>query len=71
MSNIPIKFSKEVSDFIEAFAAFSDGGLEHRLYWFQHYFKKVGDCLFEITEWDDSNGELKHIVERSENPNPE
>jgi hypothetical protein len=68
-TNIPIKFSKEVSDFIEATAAFSDA--ENRYYWFQHYFKKVGDCLFEIVQFNDSNGELKHIVERSEDPNPE
>lgn len=62
-----IKYSKEVSEFIEANASASDDGY----YWFPNYFKKVGDCLFEITEWKDLPGELKHIVERSENPNPD
>lgn len=61
-----IKIPKEVSQFIEAIA-----NKDEDLYWFPFYFKKVGDCLFEVTQWNELNGELKHIVERSENPNPE
>lgn len=61
-----VKFSKEVSDFIEG-----QGNRQENLYHFPFYFKKVGDCLFEIVQFNESNGELKHIVERSEDPNPE
>lgn len=61
-----IKFSKEVSQFIEH--TFSKEG---EWYWSQNYFKKVGDDLFEFVEFKENNGELKHLVEQMENPNPE
>lgn len=60
------KFSKEISDFIEA-----NANKEENYYHFPFYFKKVGDCLFEVAQWNELNGELKHIVERWEDPNPE
>lgn len=61
-----IKFSIEASEFIEAIA-----NRDENVYWFPFYFKKVGDCLFEVIEFYEANGELKHIVERKEKPNPE
>lgn len=64
MSDLPIKFSKEVSDFIE-----QTGSKEDNYCWFPFYFKKVGDQLFEMLQFKEANGELKHIVEQSENPN--
>ncbi len=62
----PVEFSKEVSMFIEG-----NGNREGNYYFFPFYFKKAGECLFEVTLWNESNGELKHIVEKSEDPNPE
>lgn len=70
MSDTPnistIELSKEVSDFIESNGNNSDG-----YYWFPFYFKKVGDELFKIAQFKEIPGELKHIVERDEDPNPE
>jgi hypothetical protein len=37
-----IKVTKEVDLFIQ-----STGNREEDFYWFDTYFKKVGDCLFE------------------------
>lgn len=65
MSDV-IKYSKEVSDFIEANAS-RDGDYYH----FPFYFKKAGDGLFVTEVFNENNGELKHIVEQMENPNPE
>lgn len=61
-----IKFSEEVSDFIEATAAISEG-----YYWFPQYYKKVGDGLFEITQFKELPDHVKHIVEQSEPLNKE
>lgn len=66
ISNPVIKFSKEVSDFIEACGSRSDD-----YYWFNYYFKKVGDCLFEMVVFKDLPDGLKHIVERSEPKGPD
>jgi len=61
-----IKYSKEVTDFIE-----SGASRENEFYHFPCYFKKVGEGLFELCDFKETNGELKHIVEQMENPNPE
>lgn len=56
-----IKFSKEVSEFIEANASKSE---DH--YWFPHYYKKVGEGLFEMVDFKDLPSEsLKRIIEQS------
>lgn len=61
-----VKYSKEVSDFIQACGAKSDNDY----YWFPYYFKKVGDSLFERVLFNDLPDEVKHFVEQSENRNP-
>lgn len=66
-----VKFSKEVSEFIEANAAFSNEDLPDKWYWFPQYYRKVGEGLFEVTEWKDLPKSLKHIVEQSEPRNEE
>lgn len=61
-----VKFPREISDFLQ-----STFCKEGQWYWSQQYFKKVGDDLFEIVDFKETNGELKHLVEQMENPNPE
>lgn len=61
-----IKFSKEVSDFIEG-----NGNREDNYYFFTSYFKKIDECLFEMVQFNESNWEVKHIVEIREDPKPE
>lgn len=61
-----IILSEPVCEFLEACA-----NKEENYYYFPFYFKKVGDRLFEIVEFNDSNGELKHIVEQNEKLNSE
>lgn len=64
--HIIVKYPREIADFIEACASRSD-----EYYWFPLYYKKVGHCLFEVCEFRESSGQLAHIVEQLENPNPD
>lgn len=58
-NKMAIKFSKEVSEFIE-----SNGSRSEDYYWFPHYYKKVGDGLFEMVDFKDLPTELSRIVEQ-------
>lgn len=57
-----IVLPKEISDWIEA-----TWGREENYYSFPHYYKKLGDQLYEIVDFKDIPGtHLRRIVERSE-----
>jgi len=58
--NIPIKFSEEISNFIEGTGCKED----EDWFWLPHYFKKVGDGLYEICEFKEVGRSLKRIIEQ-------
>lgn len=63
---LPIKYTKEQSDFIRQNGSCING----KWYYIPYWFKEVGEDTFELVRFENLPADVKEMINQNRNPQP-